>query len=194
MLKPTPRNRLLVAAIAGTLASVVALFIWMRLFSGRCVTFRQPGELSEEVIWAITYQKQSQLLLKDLRERLKADYASIFVYDQDLVRRSFLVGISDSESSQAAWINIQQDDVYLDQRDRHVKGECWVAQVDSLRNGLYKATSQAEGVKTAISCPIVAGRQDLFGYVRLAYTQPLSETRTQIILGTVKNSAILVVN
>lgn len=157
------------------LSSVVgflSFWTWNTHYSDACLKLRQVGTISEDLLYALTYQRYLEDLLTSIEKRLDAYSASVFIYDSALQRRGKIAsGDLDGDKSAFSfgWVRLDSDDAYLSQLDNHKIRQCWVADVESLPNGIYKQQAQASELETQVSCPVYYGGSELFGYVSLGF-------------------------
>ena len=166
----------------GVLAAFISFWLLNTRFSDACLKLQTTGAIADNLARSVVYQQNAEDLITAMGDRVEAQWAGNFLYDEDQARRfSIATGRLGNKpvASTYGWIKIKAGDrittdIYLEQLETHKRGECWIKDSKDLPNGLLKQQIEVNKIQLTISCPIVAENGEVFGYVAFGFDRILT--------------------
>ena len=176
----TQLGRAFIIASIGLFFGLVLFWTSHTQFSEACLQIKTPGSIAQGIARGLIYQQSIEDVITSMGDRLNAQWVGSFLYDEDQRRRfSFAIArIGVPVSATYGWLDIQQEDIYLEQLDYHKLGQCWVKSTKDLPEGLLKQQLEPNNIQLTISCPILAQNGDTFGYVAFGFDRVMANKET----------------
>ncbi len=173
-------GRMLLSLLLGLSFGLISFWFLHTQFSDVCLQIRTPGSIAQGIARGLIYQQSIEDVITSMGDRLDAQWVGSFLYDEDQRRRfSFAIArIGVPVSATYGWLDIQQEDIYLEQLDYHKLGQCWVKPTQDLPAGLLRQQLEPNNIQLTISCPILAQNGDIFGYVAFGFDRVMRNKET----------------
>jgi len=183
------------ALVGGLAGGLIGYWVWVTGFSKACLKPPYVGEESEDLINSMEYQRFLTDSAPQVRDRYGAARIAVFLYDSSVNERAlyFRSDLKANSSGALNWVRLERDEMYLDQKEFHLKGKCWSAETKKIKDGILKSSNVDQGLGYIVSCPIAneALNKSIMGYVSLGFIKAPSAVKKVLIQDSFSGERIL---